>query len=324
MKLKVIDIDKTPTNCARRVVLKKDDMQQNWVRDEYDHTFLLWSNSEGHHGDRVYDKSLGKMVDIDSPFEPVLDEDGCETGESKPREGLIVIPVDVYEHSGIVWFLRGEAPAGCCCRWDSTCYSREAPFYLYCDEKRWKDYCGSCEWKFEDGKPSEELAKAAREIARDEVRLMNLCEEGAYFGYVEQEKITEESDVKVFNENDGTEEVKHRRETFWDDGDSCWGFLTDRPAQDVDFPLGCPVVTDDQYLVGDTFEQECHALASDGRYVRFVKDGFELVDEPWRARLCSKRFLTDNLSHYEDECKIKLEVVDVTEKVWSRHPECVA
>lgn len=327
MKLKVIGIDETPTNCTHRVVLKKDDMHQNWVRDEYDHTFLLWSNSEGHHGDRVYNKSLGKMVDIDSPFEPILDEDGYETGESKPRDGLLIIPVDVYEHSGMVWFLRGEAPAGCCCRWDSTCYNREAPFYLYCDKKRWDDFCGNCEWEFEDGKPSEKLAKAAREIARDEIRLMNLCEEGSYFGFVEEEKITEESDVKVINENDGTEDTVHRKTSFWDEVESCWGFLTDKPARDVDFPLGCPVVTDDGYLEGDTFYQTCCAFRdkATGKFVKFVKhDEFVLVDEPCKASVNSQVFYERNVEHFNEKTKLELEVVDVTELVWSKYPECIA
>ncbi len=325
MKLKVLNIDETPENCTRRVVLKKDDMQQNWVRDEYEHTFLLWSNSEGHHGDRVFNKRTKKMDDVGSPFEPVLDEDGYETGESKPREGLLIIPVDVYEHSGMVWFLRGEAPAGCACRWDSTCYNREAPFYLYCDKQRWDSLCGNCEWKFVDGKPSDELAKAARDIARGEINMMNLCEEGAYFGFSEEEKITEESDVVVVNENDGSRKAEHRKNVFWEEVDACWGFLTDNPAKDVDFPLGCPVVTDYDYIEGDRFEQECYALANEsGEYVRYRKDASEFVKDPWNASLYAKRFLDDNLRHYEDELKVKLSVVDVTEKVWSRYPECIA
>ena len=324
MILKVLGIEETPNDCTRRVVLRKDDMYQNWVRDEYDHTFLLWSNSENHHGDRVFNRRTKKMDEVDSPFEPVLDGDGYETGESKPRDGLLIIPVDVYEHSGMVWFLRGEAPAGCACRWDSTCYNREAPFYLYCDKQRWDSLCGNCEWKFEDGKPSDELMQKAREVARDEIRMMNLCEEGSYFGYSEEEKVTEESDVVIVNEHDGSRKAEHRKSTSWDEVESCWGFLTDKPAREVDFPLGCPVVTDYDYLEGDTFEQECYALADEhGRYVKFRKDGHDLVDEAWKASLYAKRFLDDKLKHYEEELGAKLSVTDVTSAVWSRYPECV-
>ncbi len=325
MKLKVLGVEETPENCTRRVVLHKDDMHQNWVRDEYDHVFLLWSNSEGRHGDRVFNKRTKKMDDVASPFEPILDEEGYETGESKPREGLLIIPVDVYEHSGMVWFLRGEAPAGCACRWDSTCYNREAPFYLYCDKQRWDSLCGNCEWKFVDGKPSDELAKAARDVARGEIGMMNLCEEGAYFGYSEEEKVTEESDVVVVNEHDGSRKAEHRRSVHWDEVESCWGFLTDKPAKDVDFPLGCPVVTDYDYVEGDVFEQECYALANgNGEYVKFRKDAAEFVKEPWRASLYPKRFLDDNLRHYEDECHAALSVVEVTAAVWAHYPECIA
>ena len=324
MKLKVLDIEETPEDCTRRAVLLRDGFNKDWIRDQYDHTFLLWSNSEDHHGDRVFNRRTKKMDEVESPFEPVLDEDGYETGESKPRDGLLIIPVDVYEHSGMVWFLRGEAPAGCACRWDSTCYNREAPFYLYCDKQRWDSLCGSCEWKFKDGKPSEELAKAAREIAREEVRLMNLCEEGAYFGYKVEEKITEESDVRVRNEHDGSEKAEHRKSVFWDEKDACWGCLTDKPAEEVDFPIGIPVVSPDEYISGDMFDQECYALATEsGEFVKFKKDGHEFVKEPWQAFLMAKGFLDDNLKHYEDELKTKLKIVDVTEKVWSRYPECI-
>ena len=324
MKLKVLDIEETPENCTRRAVLLRDGFNQDWIRDQYDHLFLLWSNSVGHRGDRIYNANLKKLVEVDSPFEPVLDEDGYETGESRPREGLIIIPVDVYEHSGIVWFLRGEAPAGCCCRWDSTCYSHEAPFYLYCDEKRWKEYGGNSKWEFKDGKPTDELYKEARKIAREEVKEMNLCEEGSYYGYKVEEKITEESDVRVRNEHDGSEKAEHRKSVFWDEEDACWGYLTDKPAEEVDFPIGIPVVSPDEYISGDTFDQECYALATEsGEFVKFKKDGHEFVKEPWQAFLVAKGFLDDNLKHYEDELKTKLKIVDVTEKVWSRYPECI-
>jgi hypothetical protein len=37
-----------------------------------------------------------------------------------------------------------------------------------------------------------------------------------------------------------------------------------------------------------------------------------------------RQFLENNLKKYEEDAKRSLEIVDVTEQVWSRWPECIA
>ena len=321
MKLKVLKSEDTPKNCVRRIVLKHDENGE-WVRDTRDCVFMLWSNSRDRVGDRVWDPVLKRRVEVDSPFEEILDEDGYGTGERRIKEGLIAFPVDVYEHGGTEWALSGEGGVRFSCPWDAA----HGAFYLYVDKERWDSLCGDCEWKFADGKPTDELYGAAKRIARAEIEEMNLCERGCYYGYEEQGRVVEESKVKT-TKWDGTVETEDRTAEDWDDMDSCWGFLTDKPARDVDFPLGCPVVTDEDYLVGDTFEQECFALSDDvtGKFVRFENRSYRLVGKPKFASLMCRTFLENNRrSYFEENFKRAFTVVDVTERVWKEYPECLA
>ena len=320
MKLKVLKSEDTPKNCVRRIVLKHDE-NGGWVRDTQDCVFMLWSNSRNHVGDRVWDPVLKRRVEVDSPFEEILDEDGYGTGEHRIREGLIAFPVDVYKHSGTAWALSGEGGACFSCLWDAA----HGAFYLYVDKDRWDSICGNCEWKFVDGKPTDELYEAAKRIARAEIEEMNLSERGYYYGYEEQGRIVEGSKVRT-TKWDGTVETEDRTVEDWDDMDSCWGFLTDKPARDMDFPLGCPVVTDEDHIAGDTFEQECFALSDDmtGGFVRFENRSYRLVDEPKFASLMCRTFLENNRKRYEEDFKRAFTVVDVTERVWKEYPECLA
>ena len=327
MKLKVLSIEDTPKNAPQRVVLSRDSYEnREWARETMDNAFWLWSNSQGHHGDMIYDRNTKRSYECDSPFEEIEDEDGYGTGEHRERPGLIVIPVDIYEHSGRAWAIRGEGGVCFSCPWDSTSHRREAPFYLWTDKEKWEAMGGSAKWEFVDGKPSEALMKNALELARAEVKMMNLCEQGDYYGYQLQLRIIEDSDVTTTHfDGEVTHETRYVED--WDDDDSCGGFLTDKPAEEVDFPLGIPVVSDNEYLVGDTFEQECFALSDDatGKFLAAFKGAVPaLVDDPVNAFVCGREFLESNRKHYEDEAHKALTVVDVTERIWSRWPECHA
>ncbi len=322
IKLKVLHLEDTPANATRRIVLEHDDSEYHeWIREDCDNVFLLWSNCRGRRGDTLWNPVLKTHVEVDSPYEPVLDDEGDETGDYRLKDGLIAFRVDVYEHSGMAWALHREGGPGFTCPWDSTSRMDDpGPFVLYTDEERWNSLCGNCKWEFVDGEPTDELYEAARKVARSEVEMMNLCELDSYYGYRLEAKIHERADV-VTTDADGEVSRAIREFDDWDEEDSCWGCLTDKPARDCDFPVGIPVVSENTFIVGDEYEQECWALRTpDGLYMT-SKDKF--VDDPKRAFLTYRRFLDDNRAVYERETGVKLEVVDVTEEVWSAYPECI-
>lgn len=323
MKLKVLGVGSTPENCARRVVVEHDDGWQEWVRDTCDNCFMLWSNCErAISTEQVWDPDLKRKVDVECPYEEIEDEDGNGTGEYREREGLICFPLDMYEHSGRAWSLSGSNRYPFTDRWDTT----SGVAVLYVDERRWKSLGGKAEWKFVDGEPSEELYAEARAIAESEVEAMNLYEQNSYYRYRVEERVHEES-VVTRTLPDGTSTTKNVSSDVWEPtDDECGGFLTDEPLKDMDFPAGIPVVSPDDYLVGDVFEQTVKALKDDvtGKYVSFPREGIELVDDPKRATLDGGRFLEANRGMYENDHHRALTVVDVTKEVWDAYPECKA
>lgn len=324
IKLRVLSEDETPENAKCRVLLSKDDGYQEWVRETCENAFLLWSNISGHRGDMVYDPVAKRKVEVDSPYEEVLDEEGYCTGKYKLKDGIIAFPVDMYEHSGTAWALSGEGGACFSCPWDTT----QGAFILYCDQDRWEKLGGSAKWEFVDGKPSDALMEDARRIARNEVEQMNLCEQGSYYRWTEQH-LTRESAMVVKELWNGEKKDECRVDEFWDadeECDSCGGILTEKPAEDCDFPVGMPVVTDCEYCEGDTFTQECWALVDDitGKYLATLDDKPKLTENANEARLFgNKGFPEMNRKWYEDDMHRALTVVDVTEKVWAAYPECV-
>lgn len=316
IKLKVLSEDETPENAKKRVVLSRDDSLQEWVRDTQENTFLLWSRVRDLRSDKV------KGVEVESPYEEILDEDGYCTGKHKLKEGLLALPVDMYVHSGTSFSLHGDK--GYHDMFDTT----SGAVVLYCDRKRWESLGGSAKWEFVDGKPTEELLEDAKRIAREEIREMNLCEDGSYYGWREQH-LTEEASTVVRTLWNGKTEDCNRVYKVWEEDeecDSCWGILTDTPAEDADFPVGIPVVTDCEHCVGDTFTQECWAIMDDvtGKYLTTFDSKPELTDDVTKALMHgSGSFLEGNRKWYEDDMGRSLTVVDVTEKVWAAFPECV-
>ena len=329
MKLKVISTDDTPKNAMRRVILEHDgDESHGWIRDDQDLTFMLWSNCDKFTSDKILVN--GRRIEVDSPFEEILDEEGFGTGNYKLREGIIAFGVDVYDHSGLAYALHGEGGACFSCPWDT---SRNL-LWLWTDKERWDKLCGNCEWKFVEGKPTDELYQAAHRIAKGEIEEMNLCEQGSYYGYkTEKREIHHEKTEFTFQ--DGRPPETHERDVdeWVDCVDSCWGFLTENPAQDCDFPLGIPVTSEESYIVGDTFEQECFAYRDKktGKFLdwEFEQNGWpskykvKPVDNAKNATLMCRQFLTDNLKSFEKDFKRKLEIIDVTEEVWANYPECI-
>lgn len=310
MKLKVISTDETPKNAMRRVILEHDGAESHgWIRDGQDLTFMLWSNCDKFNSDKICVN--GKRVEVDSPFEEILDEEGFGTGNYKLREGIIAFGVDVYCHGGMAYALHGEGGACFSCPWDT---SRNL-LWLWTDKTRWDKLCGNCEWKFVDGKPTDELYRAAHRVAKSEIEEMNLCEQGSYYGYrTEEREIHHEKTEFTFQ--DGRPPETHERDVDeWVDGDDCcWGFLTEKPAQDCGFPLGIPVTSEDSYIVGDTFEQGCFTYRDtktgkllDWEFIRNDgKNRYKVrpVNNAKDATLMCRSFLEDNLKLFERDSSV--------------------
>lgn len=330
MKLKVLGINDLPKDCKRRIVIERDESSCcEWVRDTMDNCFMLWSNCErAISTETVYDPALKRHIPVVCPYEQVVDEDGYDTDEYKPKDDLIIFELDMYEHSGRSWSLSGSGRYPFTDPWDTS----RGIAVLYTNERRWKELGGKAEWKFIDGEPSEELYKEARRIAEGEVEMMNLCECGEYYSWRLDTLIHEESTVTE-TAWDGTviREKAEQSTDYWDMEDSCGGYLTAKPAKDMDFPLGIPVVTSNEYLIGEPFEQECFALKDDatGKYVKINYENslprHELVDNPKYASLMAKQFLENNCKRYEEDMGHRmLSVVNVTKEVWDEYPECQA
>lgn len=306
MKLKVIAADRLPADCTRYVELWRDDGGVD--ESVWDCGFRMWWAEGG--------------GECDALFEDILDADGYPSGRKRPKPGLIVFGLDLYEHSGRVWSLHGDDTP------DQFDTSQNAA-WLFIDETRWNEYYGmTAKWEFADGKPTEKLLKAAREFARDRVRDMNLAETGSVYGYTEKRRIRchrKETQTAW----DGTEDpvVVEYDSDEWTDCESCSGYLTDEPARDADFPIGCPVVAREGYLVDCTFEQSCWAYEdlATHRYVRLEGDGYRLFGEPRFAGLFGDPcWLNERREDFEKRFGLSLAVADVTEKVWKEYPECTA
>lgn len=322
MKLKVLKMSELPKGARCRVVIEHDESSTDWVRDTQDCCFMLWSNCErAIPTEEVYDPDLKRQVKVECPYEEITDEEGYGTGEYKPKPNLIIFELNMYEHSVRHWSLSGS---GFVDPWDTV----QGVAVLYTDEKRWKSLGGKAEWKFVNGEPSDELYAEAYRIAEGEVHEMNLCEDGYYYSW-RLDTLGHEDSIVTETRWDGTvvREAVQESTDFWDMEDSCGGYLTDKPARDMDFPLGVPVVTSNDYLAGDTFEQECFALMDEatGKYVKVTYDKgkpkHELVDLKF-ATLNHKAFLENNKELYEKDMGRMLSVVDVTKEVWDAYPEC--
>ena len=74
MKKKILSVnDPKFETCKGRVVIERDDFPPNPMKD-YDQVFLVWSNIPN---------EMSGSPNAEDPYEDVLDEDGCETGERK-------------------------------------------------------------------------------------------------------------------------------------------------------------------------------------------------------------------------------------------------
>lgn len=227
MKRKIMDLSDCGDDVKERVVISHEEFYHENPRSDWDHVFTMWGNH------RRYDFS---DKDAECPFEDILDEDGYETGEQRVKKDTIVFAVNLYDHSGLSFSLGGDPahgfdPGG----WDTT----TGAAYLYVTKDKWNECC------FKEEFGSEEMRAHARKIAESEVDELNLMERGCWYGYRVEKRVNWEKRYENGRTVTGCD---------WEYTDSCGGFLTDNPANDVDFPHGYPVFTDCEYIVGDEYD----------------------------------------------------------------------
>jgi hypothetical protein len=164
----------------------------------------------------------------------IEDEDGNGTGEYKPEEDAFLFPVAAYIHSGIALSL-GNGSHFPDQQWDVT---RKAA-WMWTNKERFCQLCGAQNWMrvYDEGsrtwrpaKNRDEFESYLRGSAERLLAEWQKWNDGEVYGYR-----TETSYVpykKLYP--DGTQEDA----VEWKDGgDSCWGFIVDKP-DDIDFPRG--------------------------------------------------------------------------------------
>lgn len=214
---------------AKHVIIERDTDPSVYPVTDYDNLFYLHSNITREFCANESQKNYPGL-----PVEEVKDEDGCETGEYKPKEDAFLFPVSAYIHGGIALSL-GSGSHFPDQQWDVT---RNAA-WLWTDRKRFCEFCGERNWMhvYDDktaawrpAKDRDEFVQYLRMMAEGLLEEWQKWNDGEVYGYR-----TETSCVpyKRLYPDGHTED-----EVAWDDGDdSCWGFIVDRP-DDIDFPRG--------------------------------------------------------------------------------------
>ena len=326
MKLKVARIEDTPANCMRRVVLSLDADYDGWIREVTETSFLLWCNVSMRHSDEVYDHSQRKYVHAEFPYAPMLDECGRETGVWHLKDGYIAFPGVVATHGcTLEWSLSKEVDF---CQISGPLDVPQETFVLYINKERWDrshSNANSVKWKFVAGNPTPELYSKALEIAQEEIRALNTFERRSIYRYRVETRIagkplTGDSEHIVYLKDSDSENEE------WKTVDSFGGFITENPVKDIDYPVGCPVVSDTPSLVGNAFEQKCWAFqdVETEMFVRTKRGGFNFVTSPHDASLCKcGSYANSKAEVYSSEVGRPLACVDVTNAIWGEYPECV-
>ena len=326
MKLKVARIEDTPANCMRRVVLSLDADYDGWIREVTETSFLLWCNVSMRHSDEVYDHSQRKYVHAEFPYAPMLDECGRETGVWHLKDGYIAFPGVVATHGcTLEWSLSKEVDL---CQISGPLDVPQETFVLYINKERWDrshSNANFVKWEFVAGNPTPELYSKAREIAQEEIRALNTFERRSIYRYrvetrIADKPLTGDSEHIVYFKNFDSENEE------WKTVDSFGGFITENPVKDIDYPIGCPVVTDTPSLIGNAFEQKCWAFqdVETKMFVRTKRGGFNFVTSPQDASLCECGSYADSKAAvYSSEVGRPLACVDVTNAIWGEYPECV-
>ncbi len=321
MKLKVARIEDTPSNCMRRVVLSLDTDYDGWIRDVTETSFLLWCNVAMRHCDEVYEPNQKKYVYAEFPYVPMLDECGRKTGAWHLKDGYIAFS-GVVTTRGCVrdWSLSEEIDL---CQISDPLDVPQGTFVLYINKERWDKFhanANSVKWEFVAGKPTAELYSKALEIAKEEIRALNVFERRSIYRYRVETRFDRNSLIQ--DSNLGCSDLA---EEMWKAIDSFGGFITEDPANDIDYPIGCPVVSDSQLVEGTVFEQECWALqdAETKLFVKFEHGDFTLVESPHNASLYGgSSCVNSRIEEYSAMVGRSLIFVDVANMIWREYPEC--
>lgn len=231
IKMKVLSPDSELfETCKERVLIEHDDSYV-FDRNDSERPFRLWITNT-----REYSSDKDAVC-------PVREEEREDGTYIVNRDGFLVFKVSAYIHSARVWSLGngGEFPDF---MWDVSSMG-----YLYTTRELWERCMGEGTWmKSRPGNPTMTFNEWARSLAKSEIDELNLAEFGNVYGYKTEKRV----DFKRVYE-DGHEVEDHE----WEDGEDCWGFLTDE-VDGIDFPRdpGVPVfaVGDDaQHLVGSEY-----------------------------------------------------------------------
>ena len=232
---------------AKHVIIERDpDPCVNPITDN-DNLFYLHSNITQSFCANESQKGYPGL-----PIVEILDEDGCGTGEYKPEEDAFLFPVAAYIHGGIALSL-GSGSHFPDQQWDVT---RKAA-WMWTDKRRFCKLCGEQNWMhvYDDktrtwrpAKDRDEFKSYLRRQAKDLLEEWQKWNDGEVYGYR-----TEMSCVpykRLYPDGHTEDEVD------WEDGgESCWGFIVDKPG-DIDFPRGdgWEVFDASGDFVGDEYE----------------------------------------------------------------------
>ena len=213
---------------AKHVIIERDsDPAVDPITDN-DNLFYLHSNIT-----REFCANESQKDYPGLPIVEVLDEDGYGTGEYRPEDDAFLFPVAAYIHGGIALSL-GSGSHFPDQQWDVT---REGA-WLWTNKKRFCQLCGEQNWMrvydrklraWRPAKDRDEFESYLRSEAESLLEEWQKWNDGEVYGYR-----TEESRIpykRLYPDGHTEDEVD------WEDGDSCWGFIVDKP-DDIDFPRG--------------------------------------------------------------------------------------
>ena len=269
---------------AKHVIIERDpDPRANPIT-EYDNLFYLHSNITREFCANESEKGYPGL-----PVVEIEDEDGCGTGEYRPKEDAFMFPVAAYIHGRIALSL-GSGSHFPDQQWDVT---RNAA-WMWTDRKRFCEFCGEENWMcvfdeksktWRPAKDRDEFVQYLRGRAESMLEDWQKWNDGEVYGYR-----TEMSCVpykRLYPDGHTEDEVD------WEDGDdSCWGFIVDKP-DDIDFPRGdgWEVFDASGDFGGKEYEIPEFVVTQvspdDIRYYlsQFTKDKGGVHDVAWSARL---------------------------------------
>lgn len=243
-KIKILDITERDMNetDVKHIIIERDENPCINPITDWDNLFLLHSNIPREFCGNEHDKNY------ESPLEEALDGDGYGTGTFTFRKGVVAFPVAAYIHSGMSLSL-GDGSHFPDQRWDVT---RNAA-YMWTDRERFEQLCST--WmtlydtdthKWRQAKDFEEFKAYLYKQAEVELKTFQMWSDGQVYGYRTE---VPEPYTKTYKNGTVVEGVD------WDDGDSCWGFITDKVG-DIDLPVGrnCKIFDASGDFVGDEYE----------------------------------------------------------------------